>query len=342
MPIQTSSPPIIIRLSSLGDTILSTAAVRATARATGSPVFVVTQKEFADVYRLSPHVLSLGLYDRSSRSVEWVGEAAPTGSAVIDLQNNRRSRALARVYGWKVVAAAHHHRLRKLAAVYAGMDTMSALPPVPLRMLSCVQRYIPKAADDEHGLEIWTPKETDSSLYSTDSPAVLSASNLVTLAPAAKHRTKEWPPERWASLARSLCSKGYKVVFVGGKDDADTLQQIAEQAGLPTSSCFPSYDLYQTLRIIDASAVVVANDSSAVHMAAARRIPVVAIFGSTVPSLGFAPFRVPHAIAEVELSCRPCTHIGRSECPKGHLRCLRDISHEDVLALVRRQLISRT
>ena len=49
-----------------------------------------------------------------------------------------------------------------------------------------------------------------------------------------------------------------------------------------------------------------------------------------VKELGFSPFRVQNEIVEKELNCRPCSHIGRENCPKGHFNCMNMISVEDV------------
>ena len=61
-------------------------------------------------------------------------------------------------------------------------------------------------------------------------------------------------------------------------------------------------------------------------MATAVKTPVLAIFGSTVEELGFFPFRSKHCIVQNEgLKCRPCSHIGKDYCPKGHFRCMLEI-----------------
>jgi heptosyltransferase-2 len=92
--------------------------------------------------------------------------------------------------------------------------------------------------------------------------------------------------------------------------------------------------LLELARFVDTVDLVVGNDSGVLHLAAARRRPVVAIFGSTVPELGFEPFRTPHCVVQYPLPCRPCTAIGRERCPLGHLRCLRALEPHHVLHAV--------
>jgi heptosyltransferase-2 len=63
------------------------------------------------------------------------------------------------------------------------------------------------------------------------------------------------------------------------------------------------------------------------HTATAVGIPVIAFYGSTVKEFGFTPYKAKNLILENNyLSCRPCTHIGRSSCPKKHFKCMKDVS----------------
>jgi heptosyltransferase-2 len=52
---------------------------------------------------------------------------------------------------------------------------------------------------------------------------------------------------------------------------------------------------------------------------------VIAIFGSTVKEFGFTPYNCQNIILENNsLSCRPCAHIGKSNCPKKHFKCMEE------------------
>jgi heptosyltransferase-2 len=59
------------------------------------------------------------------------------------------------------------------------------------------------------------------------------------------------------------------------------------------------------------------------HIAAARKRPVVAVFGPTVREFGFFPVGTRSVVLErTGLECRPCTHLGLPSCPAGHFRCM--------------------
>jgi heptosyltransferase-2 len=80
----------------------------------------------------------------------------------------------------------------------------------------------------------------------------------------------------------------------------------------------------------------VANDSGLLHLAAARKRDVVAIFGPTVQEFGFHPYGTENKVVErLNLYCRPCSHIGGEACPEGHFRCMKEITVAEVLKAVR-------
>ena len=70
------------------------------------------------------------------------------------------------------------------------------------------------------------------------------------------------------------------------------------------------------------------------HIAAARQVPIVAIFGSSVKELGFTPYRSPNQIIEHKVWCRPCSHIGRESCPLGHFKCMNEIETTEVIQAI--------
>jgi ADP-heptose:LPS heptosyltransferase len=71
------------------------------------------------------------------------------------------------------------------------------------------------------------------------------------------------------------------------------------------------------------------------HLAEALKKKVVAIFGSTSEELGFFPYTTQYTVVQNEnLKCRPCSHIGRKKCPKGHFKCMKEISADDAIKAI--------
>ena len=166
---------------------------------------------------------------------------------------------------------------------------------------------------------------------------VADRTRFVVLAPGAAYgRAKQWLPERFAELAQLLAQSGTATVLVGGKGDTRACQEVATLAGRQGAS-MPLVDLcgrtdLPTLAALFAMAeAVVANDSGAMHLAAAVGARVTAVFGPT-DDRRTAPLRASDAapaprIVATTVWCRPCM---LRECPIDH-RCMSDISAQQVL-----------
>lgn len=175
--------------------------------------------------------------------------------------------------------------------------------------------------------------------------ALVPSRPFVVLAPGAAYgRAKQWPPERYAALAALLAGRrGLASVIVGaGADRAAGDELVAALADTPGGSSAAASlvkligrtDLPTLAAVLSLAHAVVANDSGAMHLAAAVGAPVVAVFGATnehhtAPLPGAAAAPAPR-IATTHVWCRPCM---LRECPLGH-QCMRGVSALDVAALV--------
>jgi len=90
--------------------------------------------------------------------------------------------------------------------------------------------------------------------------------------------------------------------------------------------------------LVRGAQAAVSNDSGLMHLAAAVGVPVVAVFGSTHPALGFAPAGPGHAVLVSGRWCQPCTLHGRPGCPLGHHGCVTDLGIDRVLAALAERL----
>ncbi|HSB55256.1 MAG TPA: lipopolysaccharide heptosyltransferase II [Gemmatimonadales bacterium] len=173
-------------------------------------------------------------------------------------------------------------------------------------------------------------------LGSTDrerAAAWLTASGIgppyVVLAPGARWATKRWPG--FPALAREF---EHPVVVIGGPDDRAAASAIVAAAPNGRSAA-GELSLLQSAALIERAALVVSNDSVALHLAVALGRPVLGVAGPTGPASGFEP--PPGAggiVAHPELACRPCSRHGHDRCPLGHHRCMTELEPATVLSAV--------
>lgn len=166
---------------------------------------------------------------------------------------------------------------------------------------------------------------------------------IVGIAPGSVWATKRWLPDRFAEVADLLVNKmGAKVVFLGSEDDLALCEKIAKLMTEKSVNLAGKTDVLQSAGIISFCKVILSNDSAPVHLASAMKSPVVAIFGSTIPEFGFAPYGEGHLIIEKKMECRPCGIHGRIKCPKKHFRCMKEITTKEVFQAVKSLLITNT
>lgn len=155
-----------------------------------------------------------------------------------------------------------------------------------------------------------------------DQPFVVAAPG------AAYGRAKQWPPMHFAELARRLATGGVATVLVGTKADHAACEEVARAS--EAASLAGRTDLPSLAAVLSAARAVVANDSGAMHLAAAVAVPVTAIFGPTndakTAPLRAAPDAPAPIIVATSVWCRPCM---LRECPIDH-RCMTRISAAEV------------
>ncbi len=153
---------------------------------------------------------------------------------------------------------------------------------------------------------------------------------VIALCPGAEYGSaKRWPTVSFAELARDCAEAGARVWMFGGPGDVHRAAEIA--ANSPAVPLAGKTSLADAVDLLSAASAVVANDSGLLHVAAALRRPVVAVYGSSSPAFT-PPLAERAAIVERELACRPCF---QRECPLGHRNCLQGIPSQRVFAALR-------
>ncbi len=141
---------------------------------------------------------------------------------------------------------------------------------------------------------------------------------------------KRWPVAHFAELARRINRNGFAVWLLGSDKDRAIGEEIAAQSGIAINLCGLT-NLAEAMDLMSVAQLVVCNDSGLMHVAAALRRPLIALYGSSsaahTPPL--AAGNVPARLLNVAgLECRPCF---QRECPLGHFRCMNDLLPERVL-----------
>jgi heptosyltransferase-2 len=153
---------------------------------------------------------------------------------------------------------------------------------------------------------------------------------LLALCPGAEFgAAKRWPPQYYAELAREFLGRGWQVALYGSANDRGVCAQVRRCAG-DARHCLDlagRTSLAEVVDLLSLSAAAVSNDSGLMHVAAALRVPLLALYGATSPA--FTPPLSPLSDTLVsDIGCAPCF---ARECPLGHHRCMGEMLPRQVV-----------
>lgn len=311
---------LIIRLSSFGDVLLTTPLIRAL-KENHKDVRIdfIVREQYYDLLKLNPAVNQIYVYETNKQKIKELRSSLIRNryNFVIDLQNNLRSRLLLRNIASSIVRF-KKHSIKKFLLVKFKINLLKNLTPIAERYIQTV----PGLKPDNNGLEFHTDKY--------QSGLLSERTNIIGLCPGSRHFTKMWGKENFILLGSILTKNGFNVVLFGGKDDINICAEISTMIQGAINLCNGN-DALQTAADMKSCRAIVCNDSGLMHLASANKIPIIAIFGSTVRGFGFVPYKTKYIILENNsLSCRPCSHIGKDHCPKQHFKCMIAITPEHV------------
>ncbi len=149
---------------------------------------------------------------------------------------------------------------------------------------------------------------------------------------------KRWPERHYASVASALITRGWQVWLLGSARDRGVAEAVI--AELPTGQRHNAHNLAGGTELVDAvdllagANLVVSNDSGLMHIAAALNRPLVVVYGSSSPTFT-PPLSARAETVAIPVDCGPCF---QRECPQRHLKCLKDLAPERVLAAGERLL----
>ena len=309
---------LIIRLSSIGDVVLTSPVVRCIKQQMpDAEIHFLTRQSYVPLVECSPYIDKVVVYS-SSRLAERY-------DCIVDLQRNFRS--------WGI-RMANRGRCRTFPK-----ENLSKLLYVlfkrPPKIRHVVDRYFDAVKplgvkNDGLGLDFFYSEDEERRHLPTEVGSLLpqggTAEPYVVFVVGAQHLTKAIPLGILGSLVHETRSK---VVLLGGRTDDERIKASVVRFGNNTVNLCGRTTLAQSALIMKHAALVVTPDTGMMHIATAMGCRIVVVWGSTTPQIGFSPYlpqdcqsdRVVNM--EVGLPCRPCSKLGRDKCPKGHRNCMR-------------------
>jgi ADP-heptose:LPS heptosyltransferase len=158
---------------------------------------------------------------------------------------------------------------------------------------------------------------------------------------------RRWPAAHFVELAASLAADdpARRIIVTSGPSEAGAAARVIAGARARLGgarahqvlSC-GDFSLAELRALLDRAALYIGGDSGPLHIAATTRVPIVGLYGPTLPARS-APWRDPASATESvdagPLPCRPCD---QRTCAPGDFRCLTSIVPAQVIEAATRAL----
>jgi len=306
---------LIIRFSSIGDIVLTTPVVRCLKKQLNAEIHYLTKTSFKGILQNNPYVDCVYAIDKEVDSSLIQRLRGQDFDFVVDLHHNLRSLRLKRILK-RPSASFSKLNIQKWLLVNFKINRMPDIHIVD-RYLKTVEHL--GVENDYKGLDYFIPETSNVDLQQLPKK---QSEGYVALVIGGQHATKMMPVKKLIEICQKLQEP---VVLLGGPEDADRGEEIFKVVGDKVFNACGKFKLDQSASLVQQARWVITHDTGLMHIAAAYKKQIISVWGNTVPELGMYPYmsNPKSKIVEVkDLSCRPCSKIGYSKCPKEHFKCM--------------------
>ncbi len=321
---------LVVRLSSIGDIVLTTPLVRCLKKQIpGVQVHYLTKSQFEGLLSNNPYIDAVHTL-KKSMSDTLQSLKKERFDLIVDLHHNWRT-LIIKTYFWRVKSNSFAKlNVEKWLMVHLKIDIL------PRKHI--VDRYFDtlkplNIKNDGQGLDFFIDERKIDL-------KVIEDLNYVAFVIGGQHFTKRLPTAKIVEICSLLPCK---IVLLGGKTDEKEGKTIEDQLSMTQNPCINlcgKIDLNHSAAVVKGAAFVITNDTGLMHIAAAFKQKIVSVWGNTIPEFGMSPYIKDDSFkVEVQnLGCRPCSKIGFDRCPKGHFRCMNDIESNQIVEIIKNNL----
>ena len=163
--------------------------------------------------------------------------------------------------------------------------------------------------------------------------SISEAASLALIHPAAAFDTKQWATENFARVAEYLSGRGFVCVAIAAPNEERVVSDLSANSSARVTA-LTDLTLPEVTALSARSRLFVGNDSGIAHIAAAVRTPSVVIFGSSNVAHWRPWATAPAEIVREELPCQPCP--GYTCLEFAAPECIRRVKVERVTAAIER------
>ena len=333
---------LVVRLRSVGDTVLATPSLHALRRfLPGARIDVLLEDWVAPLLEGSAdvdRVVAVRRKSKSSRLRVARSLRAEKYDVVYNLHGGSTAALLTPATGARqrvgyadyAYASLHNHAAPPSSQLWGRAKTHSAEQQLALLGWTGVpvtDRPATRLAVSTDAASRVAQRLRDAGVDESD-PFVL-------IHPAAAFDTKTWAAEKFARVVEHLAARGLSAVAVAGPGESRVVEEVRAHLRAPLAS-FTDLSLPELTALASRAALFVGNDSGVAHVAAAVRVPQVVIFGSSNVAHWRPWSPVAAEVVREEMPCAPCPGYTCAEFDAPE--CIRRVSVGHVTAAIERVL----
>lgn len=301
---------LLVRLRSIGDTVLSTPSVFALKRfLPNASVDILVEDWVAPLLNNHPHldnviVLERGGFMTRARVARELRSA--NYDVVYNLHGGTTATFLTRATGARhrvgfetyQYAQLHNHQAPSPLLLWGQQKTHSVEQQLALLGWTGVP------VTDRPRTQLGISPEASDTIKRLVSEAGLSERNIALIHPAAAFATKQWPVENFARVAEFLTERDFAPVAIAAPNEKVLLEKLRSEASV--NIAIFDLSLPEVTALAAQSKLFVGNDSGIAHIAAAVGTPAVVIFGSSNVAHWRPWNSAPAEVVFEEMPCQPC------------------------------------
>ncbi len=349
---------LILRLSSMGDVIHTLPALHAIRQSfPEATIGWVVEDAHSAVLKGIPEIDRLYILDRSRLKGGWSSRKRLAKEMKSQLRDLDWDIAIDFQGLWKSLLVARWSKARRIVGYAPSSEKTHWFYSDPVRLPTMERHAVDRNLDLVETIGAKIRRAESRTEFERDFPLPLGSGDYtaandllasleipdgvpkILLNFSARKEANKWGTKQYARLAHALKEEGMSPILTGGPADVEEEKEIQTLSGEPIPSVVGKCNLMQLAAFMNRMDVFVTGDTGPMHIAAAMKLPIVALFGPANP-VRTGPYAPDSVVLQKPRDCQPCyaRHCKFGEEPPP---CLLDITVEEVVETIQSQLLER-
>lgn len=325
---------LVVRLRSIGDTVLATPSLIALKRFLPDAQIDVLLEDWVapvlDGFDAVDNVLTVSRTDKKSRLETALKIRRNKYDVAFNLHGGTTATFFVRASGakYRVGLANYQYNFLYTHCAPSPLEFWQTEHAHSAEQQLALLGFVGVPVFDKPKSRLIVTKSALNSIEEELSSRALHDSSFALLHPTAAFETKQWATENFVRVSEYLFDKGLPTIAVATKNERRVLETLRQTSRVPVW-IFDDLTLPEITALAAKAKIFVGNDSGIAHIAAAVETPSVVVFGSSNINHWRPWTNARHEIVFEKMDCQPCAGYA---CGKfGKAECIRRVTVKQVI-----------